>query len=32
MIKEALKKYVAEMIGTAVLVFTGCGVAATVGC
>lgn len=27
-----MKKYVAECIGTAVLVITGCGVAATVGC
>ena len=27
-----IKKYVAEFIGTAVLVITGCGVAATVGC
>ena len=27
-----MKKYVAEFIGTAVLVITGCGVAATVGC
>ena len=27
-----MKKYVAEFIGTFVLVFIGCGTAATVGC
>ena len=27
-----MKKYIAEFIGTFVLVFMGCGTAATVGC
>ena len=29
---EAIKKYVAEFIGTFVLVFVACGTAAAIGC